>query len=200
MPITVDDRPLAADELGLQTLGQVLAHVQKDQRLITQLLIDGQPPELDELPRLRLAPLNGKTIYIETTPPGQMAIEVLDEVEQQLDQADEDCRRITGLLAAGQSAAALQRLGGCFRAWQNAQESIVKVAQLLRIDLQAMHLEGRSVMTILHDFAEQLRLIKSALENRDFVSLSDTLNYETSQTVANWRAVICMMRNRAESL
>jgi hypothetical protein len=41
----------------------------------------------------------------------------------------------------------------------------------------------------------QLRLIKSSLENRDFVSLIDTLVYETAETGQNWLAAIRSMRS-----
>ena len=40
MSVTVDHRPLAAENLGLKTLGQVLAHLQKDNRLVVHVLID----------------------------------------------------------------------------------------------------------------------------------------------------------------
>ena len=46
MSVTVDDELLPADEMGLQTVGQVLAHLQKENRLVVQVLIDGHEPDL----------------------------------------------------------------------------------------------------------------------------------------------------------
>src|ERR1700722_14470369 len=46
MSVTVDQELLAAEELGLATVGQVLAHLQSDDRLVVNLLIDGQQPDL----------------------------------------------------------------------------------------------------------------------------------------------------------
>ena len=88
----------------------------------------------------------------------------------------------------------MERLSGCFSTWQNAQESVLKTAQLLRIDLNAVQVAGRSLTTLLHDFTEQLRQIKSALENRDFVHLGDILDYEITQTSSQWRAALQAMR------
>ena len=47
-------------------------------------------------------------------------------------------------------------------------------------------------------FTEQLRSIKNALENRDFVALCDTLAYETTETSNQWRAAIVSMRSTIE--
>ena len=44
MSVTVDHQPLQAEKLGLRTVGQVLAHLQKDNRLVVHVLIDGQEP------------------------------------------------------------------------------------------------------------------------------------------------------------
>ena len=84
MSIMVDDRPLAAEPLGLRTIGQLLTHIQKNNRLITHMLIDGQEPDLARLGSLKQKPLDGHTLYIETTEPRRMALEVLAAVEAQL--------------------------------------------------------------------------------------------------------------------
>src|SRR4051794_19351733 len=34
MSVTVDRQPMSAEQLGLQTLGQLIAHLQKDNRLV----------------------------------------------------------------------------------------------------------------------------------------------------------------------
>ena len=44
MSVTVDHEPLPVDKLGLDTVGQVLAHLQKDHRLVVQVLIMGYIP------------------------------------------------------------------------------------------------------------------------------------------------------------
>src|SRR5438128_862694 len=86
--ITVDDQPLPAEKLGLKTVGQVLAHVQKENRLVVHVLIDGQEPDLEHLSSIKQSLLHGHTLYIETAEPREMALEVLDEVEWQLEEAD----------------------------------------------------------------------------------------------------------------
>jgi hypothetical protein len=195
MSVTVDREQLAAEQLGLHTLGQVLNHVQRENRLVVNLLIDGLEPDLTKVDGLRKSVLLGHTVYIETVEPRQMAIEVLYEVEQQLQEADRLKSEAVDLLSRNNPMGAMQRLSGCFSTWQHAQESVRKTAQLLRIDLATIRVEESSLSEFLTEFASQLREIRSSLEMRDFVSLSDTLSYEMSRSTARWIAALEAVRS-----
>ena len=92
MSVTVDHEPLAVDQLGLRTIGQVLAHLRRGNRLVVQVLIDGKEPEKSRLKTIKRFPVSAHTIFIETADPRQMAAGVLDEVESQLRQADRGCQ------------------------------------------------------------------------------------------------------------
>lgn len=194
MSVTVDHTPLAVQELGLRTVGQVLAHVAKEDRLVVNLLIDGQEPDLSEMPRLKSSTLSGLTVFIETAEPREMANEVLDEVEGQLRDADATASEAVNLLQQNQTAQAMQKLSGCFTVWQHAQEAIDKVAQLLRLDLDQIKVDKQTLMQVLLEFGQQLRQIRSALESRDYVTLGDVLTYETPDTLAKWRSAISQIR------
>jgi hypothetical protein len=194
MSVTVDHRPLAAENLGLKTLGQVLAHLQKDNRLVVHVLIDGEEPDLDRLPAVKQSPVSGHTVFIETADPRQMAIDVLDEVEAALDEADRLKTEAAELLQRNQNAPAMEKLAGCFTTWQHAQESVLKTAQLLRIDLALIRAGGGTMQELFEEFSRQLKEIRTSLENRDFVALSDLLLYETTETSAQWRSAIVAMK------
>ncbi|HEV8292061.1 MAG TPA: hypothetical protein VGP94_09060, partial [Tepidisphaeraceae bacterium] len=84
--------------------------------------------------------------------------------------------------------------GVCIRAWQHAQQSIVKVLELLRIDPADVTVANQPLARCLENFSLQLRQIKSSLEQRDFVSLGDTLQYETSDTTQSWLSCIDAVR------
>lgn len=199
MSVTVDDQTLPAEQMGLKTIGQVLAHIQRHKRLVVHVLLDGREPDLNQLSHLKAAPLMGHTLFIETTEPKRMAMDVLDEVESQLDEADRLTTSAVQLLRENSTLKAMEKLRGCFSTWQHAQESILKVAQLLRIDLAKIVVDGKPFVQVLGDFAQQLKLIKSSLENRDFVALIDTLVYEVSENSGHWRAAIESMRSVIEN-
>ncbi|MCC6421953.1 MAG: hypothetical protein IT447_00570 [Phycisphaerales bacterium] len=194
MSVTVDHQPMAAEKMGLRTVGQLLSHLQRDNRLVVHVLVDGEEPDLTRLSRLRQIPVQGHTIFVETADPSRMAIEVLDAVQEQLEQTDQLKEDATQLLRSNQYAQAMEKLSGCFSTWQHAQESVLKTAQLLRIDLSAIHADNQSLNQLLDTFTLQLRQIKSTLEDRDYVMLCDILTYEMTDTSTQWRAAIDALR------
>lgn len=198
MPVTVDHQPLQIETLGLKTVGQVLSHLQQQDRLVVNVLIDGQEPDLNKLNSIRQSAINGHTLFIETAEPREMAIEVLEAVEHQINEADRLKADAIEMLHANQLFGAMQKLSGCFTTWQNAEESIGKIARLLRIELARIDIDGTPFDQILCGFGQQLRSIKQALENRDFVGLCDTLTYETTETSAQWRKALQAMRSIIE--
>src|SRR6059058_3967297 len=86
--VVVDRQPLAAEALGLHTVGQVLAHLQKDNRLVVHVLIDGREPDLAAMGTVRRETIDGHELFIETADPRQLAIEALSAVREQLQEAD----------------------------------------------------------------------------------------------------------------
>jgi len=186
MSVTIDHGPLPVRELGLQTVGQVLAHVARDNRLVVQVLIDGQEPDIDQIGSVRSTPVDGRTIFIETANSAELAINVLDEVVTQLASAEQSKQSAADLLQQGQTSKAMVDLGVCIRAWQHAQESVVKVLELLRVEAGEVIVVGQPLERWLVNFSVQLRQIKTSLEQRDFVSLGDVLQYETSDTTQSW--------------
>jgi hypothetical protein len=195
MSVTVDSEPLAAEAMGLQTVGQVLAHLQRDDRLVVNLLIDGEEPDLSRMNAVRQSSVRGKTLYIETAHPREMALDVLNEVESQLAEAEQFKTDAADLLQQNHVARAMEKLGLCFTTWQTAQESVHKVGQLLRIDLSALTVGGRSLVETLDEFSQQLRDIKQTLVDRDFVALCDLLLYETIETNRRWQAAFQALRD-----
>ncbi|MGA2581925.1 MAG: hypothetical protein ABSG31_01505 [Tepidisphaeraceae bacterium] len=198
MPVMVDHEPMRAEELGLRTVGQVLSHLQRANRLVVHVLIDGQEPDMQRLGDVRKSAVKDHTVYIETTDPRQMALQVLSEVESQLAEAERLKSEAAGMLRKNQNVRAMERLSGCFTTWQNAQQSLLGTAQLLKIDLNTIDVDGRPLTELVANFTKQLKEIKSSLENRDFVTLTDLLIYDTADTTRQWRAAITAMRGHVE--
>jgi len=143
MSVMVDDQLLPAETLGLKTVGQVLSHLKKDpSRLIVHVLIDGKEPDLKRFRVVKKFPLSAHTVFIETADPRDVARQVLDEVEAQLTEADRLKCESTRLLNRNQYAPAMEKLGGCFKTWQAAQDSMLKTAQLLRVDPESIKVHG----------------------------------------------------------
>jgi hypothetical protein len=196
MAVTVDHQPLHVDKLGLRTVGQVLAHLQKVDRLVVHVLIDGCEPDPSSLSTVRREALDGHELFIETADPRQLAADALAEVGAQLNEADRLRLEAADMLQRNIPFKAMEKLSGCFSTWQHAQESVLKTAQLLRIDLGSLLVGDTRLSDLLAEFTFQLRQIKRALEHRDFVSLGDILRYETTRTSAQWKASLDALRER----
>ena len=197
MTVTVDSEVLPAAELGLSTLGDVLTHVSGRNRLVTQVLIDGREPDIDHVPNWRRRPLLGHTVFIETHAPADIAADVLDEVARQMDEAEVSRERAIADLHANAANLALQKLSGCFTAWQSAQQAIGQVAKLLKVDLERVRVQDITLAEALSNFAGQLRDLRDAIEGRDYVTVSDVLTYEIGRTIGQWRDALTQLRTAA---
>ena len=105
--------------LGLRTVGQVLSHVQRENRLVVNVLLDGRQPDLTRLGHLRASLLEGHTLFVETAEPRQAALEALGEVDAQLREADRLRAEAVDCLHRDEAAHAMERLSGCFSTWHH---------------------------------------------------------------------------------
>ena len=64
MPVTIDHETCEVEQLGLNTVGQVLSHASRNNRLVVNMLIDGQQPDLNLIGEIRQYPVIGKTLFM----------------------------------------------------------------------------------------------------------------------------------------
>lgn len=194
MSVTVDDEPLSTESLGLQTVGDVLSHLRARRRLVVHVMIDGREPDLTHLEELRSQTLDQKTLFIETVEPRQIASDVFEQVQSLLADAESLRAQAVTHLQSGEHTDALKKLGTCFTTWNHTQESVEKIARLLSVDLAKIQIDQESLQGWLRSFAQQLTDIRSALEARDYVTLSDILAYEAHDTCGRWQQAIEAIR------
>lgn len=195
MSVTIDDLPLEAGNLGMATVGDVLNHVAKDNRLVVQLLIDGFEPDLGGMEVVRARKLADCTLFLETARPTQIARDALEGIDATIEQAETLRLEAAELFRSGDPAVGLQKLAACFSLWHNTQDSVGKIAKLLRVDLALVKTaDGRAVKEIIEGFAGQLRQLRDALEARDYVLCCDVLTYDMEGIAPDWRSATGAMR------
>jgi hypothetical protein len=194
MCVTVDEECLPAEELGLRTVGQLLAHLRVSNRLVTRLVIDGEAPNLSQLGTIQNLPLEDHVLFIETADPCQAAMDALDQADALLSRADEPKSQAADLLRANQWTPALAKLGECLNCWQESRKTVLAVGRLLQINLDSLTLDSAPLSRFVNDFARQLREIQSAIESADPVALTDLLVYDTAETNQHWRAALRALR------
>jgi hypothetical protein len=197
MSVIVNHEPFDTDALGLATLGDVIGHFQASNTFITQILVDGQQPNMDDFDSTAASPVDMHTIFITTGDPRQLARETLDDVHALLGNADEQRRQTADLLGAGDQQNAMRYLGDCFSAWHVAHESVIKTVQLLQLDLEQIQVGDRRLLDVLSEFSTHLRQVKDALQQHDYVTLNDILTYEMTDTTPTWTATIDAVRRAA---
>jgi hypothetical protein len=199
MSVTIDERELSIAEVaGMSTVGHVLQHASTRNRLVVRVSIDGEEPRYDQLDQLRAQPLAGKAVFVETIEPAMLADQICSDVNALLDDAEQMRLGAIENLSSGDHSEALKKLGACFNAWMHSQESVSKLGRLLRLDLDRITLGDADQTTLsnwLNAFARQLADIRSALEGRDFVALSDILAYEADRAGQMWKASIAALRD-----
>ena len=195
MHVYLDDNPYAVTNLPDKTLRQVAQEVREalgpQGRMLVGLFTDGQlvPPERIDA-TLDSPAERFERIDFQSAVPQILAREVLTQARALVSEATPLCEQAGELLSAGQTARAMEMLGNCLGVWSQVQESMVKSVDMLGLDLTQVAVEGRSAEEMLNGFAEQLRAVKEALENRDYVQLSDILQYELHDVAPRWEALL----------
>lgn len=197
MGVTVDDVSLEVERLGLSTVGEVLSHVARGNRLVVQLLLDGSEPDLGEMDSLRSRKLKGCSLFIETVQPLEIARDVLESVKAGIVESDGLRVDAAERFRNGDASGALQKLSGCFATWINAQESVGKVAKLLRLELTRVVVDERTAEQVLAEFAGSLRQLRDALEARDHVLCCDVLTYDMERVQEDWEKLVGALMEKA---
>lgn len=199
MSITIDDATFDSSKLGFTTVGEVLSHVARENKLIVQLLIDGSEPDMAGMEDVRAKPLAGSAIYIETSTAPAICRGVLDSIDETLVEADSFRGQAAEHFRKGDATNGLPKLGHCFSLWNNCQDALGKVGLLLRADLKAIQTEeGSTIEDVLARFAGQLRSLRDALEARDYVLCCDVLTYDMDAASTEWKSAVAALRRACQ--
>jgi hypothetical protein len=203
MHIYVDDNPYAVSGLADKTLRQIAMDVRRDlagkKRMLVAIYTDGQLVPSGELEAVLDCPAaRYEKIDFQSAVPQTLAREVLQRAREMVVEAVPLGREAGELLSGGQTARAMELLGNCIGVWNQVQESLIKSTGLLGLDLSTLEVEGKKVNDLMEEFAAQLRQVKEALENRDYVQLSDILQYELQDVAPRWQALLDQVVERID--
>ncbi|HEY1687078.1 MAG TPA: hypothetical protein VGG19_20125 [Tepidisphaeraceae bacterium] len=179
MSITIDDQPLAAGEF--KCVGDVLEHVRErdKSRLIVKVLLDGAVPDFTGLNE---QDLKSRTLYVETADRKTLASDALAEAQGILDAADDSRQQAIEELSAGRAKESMPFLNQWLGTWRQAQKALMESAWVVGVDVDKL-----GISNLVGELASQLRQIKTSLESKDYVTLSDILNYEAPGSMERWR-------------
>jgi hypothetical protein len=195
VPILLDQQPLALPTYlnDHSTLGDALKWVRTllaPGHVVVKVQRDGKLLEGPALSRSRREPLGNSEIVLASAVQKDLSLTMLGKLAALIEWLAPQHKEVAGELERGSTQHALERLGNILSAWQQIQEAYGNLARMLEIslkDLRVTELDGEAV---LNEFCQQLTEIQGALAQRDFVLLSDILQYEMDGAVANWMALL----------
>lgn len=190
MAIIIDDQPIETEVWRFKSVGDVLEHVRtRDRgRMIVKVLLDGVVPGMAQLGQQEL---EGRTLFVETADRKELASDALREAGEILDNSDSARQQAIEELSAGRSQEAMPVLNQWLASWRQAQQALVESASAVGINLENLGIEQ-----LVADLATQLRQIITALESKDYVTLTDILNYEAPTSMERWREALAAVSAR----
>ncbi len=163
-------------------------------RTVTDVLVDGTRWSDDQLASPDIEQATATEVQIITADPGELVSETFAEAAWALSDAGKLQEEAAQLIQAGQPRDAMDKLRDAVSIWLSVQEAVTKGSQLARLDLDSVTMDGVSARLCIERLAEQLRMIRSALQANDPVGLSDTLLYEMPEVVDEWRRLLEQLR------
>jgi hypothetical protein len=197
MQILFDEVPCTLDA---GTIGEAIATARdlaRDRgRFIVDITVDGcRLTEADLASNQRHAEA-ARIIRFTSADPVEIVAHTFEDAEDALTEADELQREAAELLQSDQHTVSMDKLGEAVSIWLSVQEAVVKGTQAIGVDLNTVHVGGASFQDMIHRLNECLKTVRRGLQDRDEVTLADTLLYEFPQIVEQWRGLLRDLRAR----
>lgn len=193
MKLYLDDEAL---ELAGSDLTTVLAaaqqHVADAGRSVVEVQIDGQAVTGDDLNRYfdGRATLGDGELRLYTADPRILAVEVLNQVNQQLDVAHQAQTDAAEAFQQDKTAAGIEKVGEAMTVWIQVQQAVTHGSALVNLSLDDRMFEGQPVTVHIHKLIEQIKALRDLLTQRDTLGLADTLAYEWNETADLWQRLV----------
>jgi hypothetical protein len=160
-------------------------------RLVVSIQGDGRDllaQDLDEA--LRRPAIEYDRLDFLTEATSTVAVEALETAEQMFAESAAGRSQTANLFTQGHIDEALQLLGPCIGTWQRAFDAVAQVLTLTGLELDVVESDGVRLTEMVQAWTDQLRQIKEAFENKDFVLIADLLEYEFGPTTDRWSGYI----------
>ena len=193
MTILLDEKPLDANLAPNPTLADALNAIQAQLRkgqIIIKVELDGQSVEGPALSDSRETPLRGRNVAVSTADQKQLALAMLGKLAALIEWLAPQHAQVAALFEKGQTAPALEKLGGILSAWQQIQQAYSGLLTMTHLHLAELPVRELTADHLMNDFRKQLIELQTALQAQDYVLLADILQYEMDGVVANWTSIL----------
>ena len=197
MQILLDEVPCNVDA---GTIGEAIESARdlaRDRgRLIVDVTVDGSRLTEADLASHRRHDEAASIIRFTSADLVELVSHTFEDAEDALAEAGELQQEAAELLQSDQHTVSMDKLGEAVSIWLSVQEAVVKGTQAIGLDLDTLHVGGASFQDMIHRLNECLKTVRRGLQDRDEVTLADTLLYEFPQIVEQWRVLLRDLRVR----
>jgi hypothetical protein len=196
MQIYLDD---VAVEVEGSLLGELLqgaaAQLSEAGRIVAEVQIDGQGLSPEGLQEASAKTPAGEVRLI-SADGSKLALDVLEQVQGRLGETREEMAAAAELLQQDRMTDAMAKVGSAMGVWQQVQQAVSQSATLMRIDLDSIEYEGKSIAEWSNTLLEQFQQLRSGIEAADTVALSDALAYEWPEQIGHWQGILGRLMTR----
>ena len=197
MQILLDEVPCNVDA---GTVGEAIESAsdlaRQRGRLIVDVTVDGSRLTEADLASSRCHRETAEIIRFTSADPAEIVTHTFQDAEEALTEADELQREAAELLQSDMHTVAMDKLNEAIAIWLSVQEALAKGAQVMGLDLDTVHVDGTPVPEVIQRLNERLKTVRRSLQERDVITLADTLLYEFPQVVEQWRGLLRDLRAR----
>ena len=192
MEVSVDSEPLTGAALDAETVGELVARIRNadDDRLVVAMRMDGREVDDDAVEELLATPLSAPgQLDMETASVHAIGAEALGQAANVLEETHRHHTTIAELLAGGKNAEAMELLNCCFAAWDVAKQALGQASHLIP-DLDAADQGEQGPARLTEHLRDHLLRIRESMKIRDFVAVSDLIQYEMPAVADNWQRAL----------
>lgn len=203
--VYVDDQLIDGRSLVNGTIEEAVRHAQSNHcaadRLVVSLKCDGQdvsPAQMELTLRRRAGDV--QRLEIVTGSRRELVTDVLTQASISLEQTVASCQQAGELIVEGKIAEGIEELGQCTRAWQQIHHGIFQSINILGQEAWDLTVGDRTLNDLMEDPHNALLQVKKALLAQDHVLLADVLQYEFTDALEIWRALVNKLLQMAKDL
>ena len=195
MEFFVDDKPFAFDGRSDQPISDLTqqacrGQTQGEARIVVAMRCDGREIPQSEVDDILKKPASefGR-LDLHTQPIAALARATLAQAIAVLEDSTAMRERVADLLDEGRQEPAMAELQRLLEAWKQAQQTLLTTTQALRLPIDTLMVEGRSVIEVLEETKPMLTELRQAMSQGDHVLVGDLLRYEMEEPFQQWLAL-----------
>jgi hypothetical protein len=195
MKILIDGVPASVDADGLNTLQDLIRHLEKNciasARVVTKIKVNEE--ELDEGQEVGLGafPLSDiETVEVKTAKTISLALEALDDAQEYLPVVSAVLEASAKKIREGDVRGGLEDTGEALEVIGAFVEILEGVRVAFMIDFSKIRIDDSCLLDKMNDLARHSQAIFKAAKSDDWTMFADLMEYELSPLLYEWMAII----------